>query len=252
VVVWFVSTVFGLQLFCGDGYCRCVSLNIFSTFFSLLSFALKRCNFRFWDRVSPDGHHRGMEYFGSAVWWQSCLLLCLYWSIYQKSSVLHYFPIRQHLLYLFWWYPFCRPLGSCKYMPPCRIGRSLRPSGPAILLDLCLVTGLSGAQSFLYWRCQPVEYRCLGCLPSGILWHPNGYGGMLHIWFRAYSGGMYVYWYDIGRYGGGGVHAGMLCLNCTIWPSVFSNWWDGLIGLNCCRSWVGERGCFVGWSHGPT
>jgi hypothetical protein len=25
------------------------------------------CNFRFWDRVNPDGHHRGMEYFGSAI-----------------------------------------------------------------------------------------------------------------------------------------------------------------------------------------
>jgi hypothetical protein len=104
----------------------------------------------------------------------------------------------------------------------------------------------------LYWRCQPIEYRCLGCPPSGILWHPNGYGGMLHIWFGAYSGGMYVYWYDTGTYEGGGVHADMLCLNCTVWPSVFSDWWGGPIGLNCCRSWVGERGRFVGWSLRPT
>jgi hypothetical protein len=52
---------------CGGGYCGCVSLNIFSASFSWLSFALRRCNFRFWDRVNPDGHHRGMEYFGSAV-----------------------------------------------------------------------------------------------------------------------------------------------------------------------------------------
>jgi hypothetical protein len=33
----------------------------------LLFFALKRCNFHFLDRVSPDGHHRGMEYFGPAI-----------------------------------------------------------------------------------------------------------------------------------------------------------------------------------------
>jgi hypothetical protein len=44
-----------------------VSLNIFSASFPWLSFALKRCNFLFWDRVNPDGHHRGMEYFGSAI-----------------------------------------------------------------------------------------------------------------------------------------------------------------------------------------
>jgi hypothetical protein len=61
------STAFGLHFFCGGGYCGCVSLNIFSASFSWLSFALRRCNFRFWDRVNPAGHHRGMEYFGSAV-----------------------------------------------------------------------------------------------------------------------------------------------------------------------------------------
>jgi hypothetical protein len=44
-----------------------VSLNIFSASFSWFSFALRRCNFHFWDRVNPDGHHRGIEYFGSAV-----------------------------------------------------------------------------------------------------------------------------------------------------------------------------------------
>jgi hypothetical protein len=58
---------FGLHFFCGDGYCGCVSLNIFSASFSWFSFALRRCNFHFWDRVNPAGHHRGMEYFGSAV-----------------------------------------------------------------------------------------------------------------------------------------------------------------------------------------
>jgi hypothetical protein len=67
VAVCFSSTVFSLHFFCGGGYCGCVSLNIFYASFSWLSFALRRCNFRFWDRVYPAGHHRGMEYFGSAV-----------------------------------------------------------------------------------------------------------------------------------------------------------------------------------------
>jgi hypothetical protein len=44
-----------------------VSLNVFSASFSWLSFALRRCNFLFWDRVNPAGHHRGMEYFGSVI-----------------------------------------------------------------------------------------------------------------------------------------------------------------------------------------
>jgi hypothetical protein len=35
-------------------------------------------------------------------------------------------------------------------MPPCRIGRPLRPSGPAILLGLCLVTVLRA----LNWSCM--------------------------------------------------------------------------------------------------
>jgi hypothetical protein len=67
VAVCFSSTTFGLHFFCGGGYCGCVSLNIFSTSFSWFSFAHRRCIFRFWDRVNPDGHHRGMEYFRSAI-----------------------------------------------------------------------------------------------------------------------------------------------------------------------------------------
>jgi hypothetical protein len=67
MAVCFSSMAFGLHLFCGGGYCGCVSLNIFSASFSWFSFALRRCNFCFYDRVNPDGHHRGMEYFGSAV-----------------------------------------------------------------------------------------------------------------------------------------------------------------------------------------
>jgi hypothetical protein len=63
----FSSMAFGLYFFCGGGYCGCVSLNIFSASFSWFSFALRRCNFRIWDRVNPTGHHRGMEYFGSAI-----------------------------------------------------------------------------------------------------------------------------------------------------------------------------------------
>jgi hypothetical protein len=67
VTVCFSSMAFGLHLFCGGGYYGCVSLNIFSASFSWFSFALRRCNFRFCDRVNPDGHHRGMEYFGSTI-----------------------------------------------------------------------------------------------------------------------------------------------------------------------------------------
>jgi hypothetical protein len=67
VAVCFSSTAFGLYFFCGGGYCGCVSLNIFFASFSWFSFALRRCNFRFWDRVNPVGHHQGMEYFGSAI-----------------------------------------------------------------------------------------------------------------------------------------------------------------------------------------
>jgi hypothetical protein len=67
VAVCFSSTAFGLHFFYGGGYCGCVSLNIFSASFSWFSFALRRCNFRFWDRVNPAGHYRGMDYFGSAI-----------------------------------------------------------------------------------------------------------------------------------------------------------------------------------------
>jgi hypothetical protein len=38
-----------------------------SASFSLLSFALRRCNLCFLDRVSPDGHHRVMEYFRPTI-----------------------------------------------------------------------------------------------------------------------------------------------------------------------------------------
>jgi hypothetical protein len=66
VAVLFISTAFGLHLL-RWGYCGCVSLNIFSASFSWFSFDLRRCNFCFWDRVNPDGHHRCMEYIGSAI-----------------------------------------------------------------------------------------------------------------------------------------------------------------------------------------
>jgi hypothetical protein len=89
-------------------------------------------------------------------------------------------------------------------MPPCRIGRPWRPSSPTILFGLCMVTGLSGAQSVLCWWCQPVEYGCLGCPQAGYCGIPNEYTYMP------------VYGYDIGGYGGGGVHAGMLGPNCTV------------------------------------
>jgi hypothetical protein len=50
----------------------------------------------------------------------------------------------------------------------------------------------------------------------------------------------------------GGVHAGALCLNWTLWPVVLSDWWGGPISVTCCRSWVGKRGRFGGRSLGPT
>jgi hypothetical protein len=58
---------FGLHFFCSGGYCGCVSLNIFYASFYWLSFSFMRCKFSFWDRVNPAGHHRGMEYFASAI-----------------------------------------------------------------------------------------------------------------------------------------------------------------------------------------
>jgi hypothetical protein len=181
VVVCFYSTAFGLHFFCSGGYCGCVSLNIFSASFSWLSFALRRCNFCFWDRVNTDVHHRGIEYFGLVVLMadvSSFLVVLadspkiigpLLFSCMMTSAV----PILMMSFLLFF--------RSLQVYAPCRIGRPLRPSSPAILLGLCLVTGLSGAQSVLYWRCQPVEYRCLGCPQAGYCGIPNGYGGMHHI-----------------------------------------------------------------------
>jgi hypothetical protein len=93
VAVCFSSTAFGLHFFCGGGYCECVSLNIFSASFSWLSFALRRCNFCFWDRVNPAGHHRGMEYFGSAVLMVAISSFWLCWPTHQKSSALYYLPV---------------------------------------------------------------------------------------------------------------------------------------------------------------
>jgi hypothetical protein len=41
------------------------------------------------------------------------------------------------------------------------------------------------------------------------------------ILFGTYGGGMYVYGYGIGGYGGEGVHVGMLGLKWTVRPSIF-------------------------------
>jgi hypothetical protein len=88
---------------------------------------------------------------------------------------------------------FCRSLSRCRYMPPFWIGRPLRPSGPTILLGLCLMTRLSGTQSVLYWRCHPVEYRGLGCPPSVVLGHPKRVWRHAPYLVWAYGSGMYVY-----------------------------------------------------------
>jgi hypothetical protein len=66
-------------------------------------------------------------------------------------------------------------------MPPYQISRSLEPSGLLILLDMCLVTELSGAQSVLYWMCQLLNTDVWGAPQAGYCGIPNGYCGMLHI-----------------------------------------------------------------------
>jgi hypothetical protein len=173
VAVCFSSTPFGLHFFCGGGYCGCVSLNIFSTSFSWLSFTLRRCNFRFWDRVNPAGHHRGMEYFGSAV----LMVVVSSFSVVLADSPKIIGPLLSSCMTT-----SAVPMLMMSYLlffqllqayAPCRIGWPWKPSSPAILLGLCLLTGLNGAQSVLCWWCQPVEYGCLGCAPSGVLWHPK-------------------------------------------------------------------------------
>jgi hypothetical protein len=149
-----------------------VSLNIFSASFSWFSFTLRRCNFRFWDHVNPDGHHRGMEYFGLAI------LMAVVSSFFGCVGRF----TKNHRSFIIFLYDdiyctyfddvlFCRSFGYYGYIPRCRIGRPLRPSGPTILLGMCLMIRLSGAQSVLYWRCHPVEYRGLGCPPSVVLGH---------------------------------------------------------------------------------
>jgi hypothetical protein len=120
-----------------------------------------------------------MEYFGSVV---LMVVVSSFWGVLADSSKiigpsLSSFMMTSVVPILMISF-FCS-FGHCRYMPPCRIGRPLRPSTPAILLGMCLVTGLSDAQSVLYWRCQPIEYRCLGCPPSGVLWHTKW------IWWHA-------------------------------------------------------------------
>jgi hypothetical protein len=62
------------------------SIKYFFCFFPWLSFALRRCNFCFCDRVNPDGHHRGMEYFGSAVLLAVVSSFLLVWADSPKIS----------------------------------------------------------------------------------------------------------------------------------------------------------------------
>ena len=138
-----------------------------SASFSWLSFALRRCNFLFWDRVNPAGHHRGMEYFGSAI----LLTVVPSFLFVLADSPKNHRPFVI-LLYddicrsYFNDISFFRTVGGCSCMPPCRISQPLGPNCSAILLGLCLWTRLRGSQSVLYWRCQPIEYRCLRCPPK--------------------------------------------------------------------------------------
>jgi hypothetical protein len=123
VAVCFSSTAFGLHFFCGGGYCGCVSLNIFSASFSWISFALRHCNFRFWDRVNPDGHHRGMEYFGSAV----LMAVVSSFLVVLADSPKIIGPSLFSCIYSTYFDDilFCCSFGRCRYMPPYRIGRPL-------------------------------------------------------------------------------------------------------------------------------
>jgi hypothetical protein len=160
VVVCFFSTAFGLHFFCGGGYSGCVSLNVFSASFSWLSFTLRRCNFLFWDRVNPAGHHRGMEYFGSAI-----LMVAVSFSVVLADS-----PKIIGLLLSPCMTTSAVPILMMSFellqtYAPCRIGRPRRPSSSAILSGLCLVTGFSSAQSVLHWWRQPIKNGCLGCPP---------------------------------------------------------------------------------------
>jgi hypothetical protein len=136
-----------------------VSLNIFSASFSWVSFALRRCSFRFCDRVNPDGHHRAMEYFESAI-----LLIAVSSFLFVLAdlpeiigpslfccTMTSVVPISTTSLY--------RTVGGCSYIPPYRISQPLGSSGSAILLDLCSWTRLRGSQSVLYWRHQPSKDR---------------------------------------------------------------------------------------------
>jgi hypothetical protein len=119
VVVCFSSTTFGLHFFCGGGYCGCVSLNIFSASFSWFCFALRRCNFCFWDRVNPDRHHRSMEYLGSTILMAaaSYFLFCVgrfaknHWPfiifLYDDICCTYFDDVL-----------FCRSFGCCRYVPP--------------------------------------------------------------------------------------------------------------------------------------
>jgi hypothetical protein len=148
-------------------------IEYFSASFSWFSFALRRCNFCFCDRVNVVGHHQGMEYFGSAVLMPalSSLLLVLADSPKIIGPSLSFCTTTSVVPILIM--SFFVILLVAVDIYPLPDWSALRPSGPTILLGLCLVTRLSSAQSVLYWRCQPVKYRCLECPPRGVLWHPK-------------------------------------------------------------------------------
>jgi hypothetical protein len=113
--------------------------------------------------------------------------------------------------------PFIVLLEAVAVCPPYQISQPLGPRCLAILLGLCSWTRLRGSQSVLCWRRQSVKNRCLGCPPRrGNVASQMDMVACPIFDFGAYGGGMYVYGYVIGRYGGGGVHAGKLGLNWTV------------------------------------
>jgi hypothetical protein len=110
-------------------------IKYFSASLSLLSFALKRSDLRFCEHVSPDQHHRGMEYFGSTV----LLVAPVSAPLYFPSSILVDLP-KNHR-------PFIVPLYDdiyCAYLDDISICCSFGARGyflsipPAGLAGLCV------------------------------------------------------------------------------------------------------------------
>jgi hypothetical protein len=117
VSVWFASTTFGLHLFYGGGYCRCVPSNIFCLFFlallcsQVLQFSLFRPCQSQW---SPSEH--GVSWVGCFASSRVFFLACVgrstknhrpfIISLYDDICCAYFDDV-----------PNCCSLGGCRYMP---------------------------------------------------------------------------------------------------------------------------------------